>query len=62
MSTSRRHDRLGVHSIGEFHMTVPSLDDAERFYRAFGLDVRRDGDGLALRTTGGEHVWGRLSQ
>jgi len=62
MTTSRRHDRLGVHSIGEFHMTVPSLADAERFYGAFGLRVTREGRGLALRADGGDHVWGRLSE
>ena len=62
MTVSRRHDRLGVHSIGEFHMTVPSLGDAERFYSAFGLSVSREGQGLALRTAGSEHVWGRLSE
>ncbi len=62
MTASRRHDRLGVHSIGEFHMTVPSLADAERFYAAFGLRVAREGAGLALRAAGSDHVWGRLSE
>ena len=62
MTDSRRHDRLGVHSIGEFHMTVPSLADAERFYGAFGLTVKREGGGLTLRAAGNEHVWGRLSE
>ena len=62
MTTSRRHDRLGVHSIGEFHMTVPSLADAEKFYGAFGLRVSREGAGLALRAAGSEHVWGRLTE
>lgn len=62
MNSSRRHDRLGVHSIGEFHMTVPSLADAERFYGAFGLRVAREGDGLTLRAAGSDHIWGRLSE
>ncbi|QNN55690.1 VOC family protein [Diaphorobacter ruginosibacter] len=62
MSTSRRYDRLGVHSIGEFHMTVPSLADAEQFYSAFGLRVSREGAGLVLRAANDAHVWGRLSQ
>lgn len=62
MTASRRHDRLGVHSIGEFHMTVPSLIDAERFYTAFGLQVSRDAGDLILRTTGSEHIWGRISE
>lgn len=62
MAASRRHDRLGVHSIGEFHMTVPSLADAERFYTAFGLHVSREGRSLTLRAAGSGHVWGRLSE
>ncbi|HMO46456.1 MAG TPA: VOC family protein [Rubrivivax sp.] len=56
----RRADRLGVHSIGEFHLSVPSLDDAERFYTAFGLRVAREGASLALRAAGSEQVWGRI--
>jgi len=62
VTPSRRHDRLGVHSIGEFHMTVPSLADAERFYGAFGLRVCREGSGLVVRTVASDHVWGRLSE
>lgn len=60
MATNRRADRLGIHSIGEFHMSVPSLEDAERFYGVFGLRVSREGTGLALRAAGSDHVWGRL--
>lgn len=60
MTTSRRYDRLGVHSIGEFLMTVPSLQDAQRFYSSFGLDVRGEGAELTLRCHGDPHVWGRL--
>ena len=62
MTSSRRPDRLGVHSIGEFHMTVPSLADAERFYGAFGLRVGCEAGGLTLRAHGSDHVWGRLTQ
>ena len=62
MTPSRRRDRLGIHSIGEFHMTVPSLDEAERFYGAFGLSTERAGGTLLLRTVGSDHVWGRLDQ
>jgi catechol-2,3-dioxygenase len=62
MNVSRRRDRLGVHSIGEFHMTVPSLADAEKFYGAFGLQVTRDDRGLVMRAAGSDHVWARLSE
>lgn len=55
---ARRSGVTGVHSIQRFALTVPSLDDAERFYRAFGLDVRRVGDALELRAYGDPHVWG----
>lgn len=54
----RRAGATGVHSIQRFVLTVPSLDDAEKFYRAFGLDVRRAGDALELRAHGDPHVWG----
>ncbi|MFM0304232.1 VOC family protein [Paraburkholderia sediminicola] len=63
MIENRRRDRLGIHSIGEFRMTVPSLEDAKRFYLSFGLDVQQDTQGgLTLRTFGSPHVWGRLRE
>lgn len=62
MDRTRRYDRLGVHSIGEFHMTVPSLADAEKFYSAFGLRVEHEGDGIVLRAAESDYVWGRLSE
>jgi catechol 2,3-dioxygenase-like lactoylglutathione lyase family enzyme len=46
----------GVHSIDHFALNVPSLDDAERFFTAFGLDVaRKNGHGgqLELRAADG---------
>lgn len=62
MSSNRRTDRLGVHSIGEFLITVPSLKDAQAFYSTFGLDVLEEPGGLALRTHGNPHVWGRMRE
>lgn len=58
--TSRRRGATGVHSIRHFALNVPSLDEAERFYRAFGLDVRRAGDRVELRAFGHPHCWGVL--
>lgn len=52
--------RFGVHSIDHFALEVPSLAKAQHFFEAFGLDVRRSGQGLALRTAGSDQVWGRL--
>lgn len=54
---TRRRDRLGIHSLDHFCMTVPDLADAQRFYTAFGLDVRRVGDALHLHTFGHAHRW-----
>ncbi len=49
-----------VHSVHRFTFTVPDLAEAERFYTCFGLDVRRDGDRLLLRTFGHPHVWAHV--
>ncbi len=50
---ARRPGATAIHSLSRFVTTVPDLDAAERFHRAFGLDVRRDGDRLDLHTFGG---------
>ena len=52
----------GVHSLDRFVFTVPDLDEAARFYDAFGLELRRDGDRLDLHTLGHPHAWGTLCQ
>lgn len=49
-----------VHSVHRFTFTVPDLAEAARFYTCFGLDVRRDGDRLHLRTFGHPHVWAHV--
>ena len=56
----RRRNALGVHSINRFAFSVPSLPDAERFYREFGLDPRRTGNRLDLYTHGHPHCWGSV--
>ena len=56
----RRVNALGVHSLNRFVFSVPDLAPAERFYRAFGLDARRDGDRLELYTYGHPHCWGSV--
>lgn len=65
MTTSIHADsqQPAIHSIHEFVFSVPDLAEAERFYQAFGLDVRREGDTsdeLALYTYGHPHRWGRI--
>src|SRR5262245_29490265 len=53
-------DAIGVHSLDQFVLTVPDLEPARRFYGSFGLDVREDGERLALRTFEHEHRWGSV--
>ena len=53
----RRAGATGVHSVNRFVFSVPDLDEAHRFYNAFGLDVRRVGDRLDLYTYGLPHQW-----
>jgi catechol 2,3-dioxygenase len=49
---------IGVHSLDHFALQVPDLAPAERFYANFGLDVRLDGNALALRAFGQDQRWG----
>lgn len=51
-----------VHSVDCFVFSVPDLAQAESFYRAFGLDARREGGRLALRTHGHGHVWAHVHE
>ena len=51
---------LGVHSLDRFVLAVPDLKPAQRFYSDFGLDVREDGNTLALKTFGHDQGWGRV--
>ena len=53
----RRAGVLAVHSVDRFVYSVPDLDEAERFYAAFGLDVRRQPQRLDLHTHGHPHRW-----
>ena len=54
---TRRPNTLAVHSVDRFVFSVPNLDEARRFYTAFGLDVQRSGTIVQLRTFGDDHVW-----
>ena len=56
----RRPGVLAVHSINRFVVSVPDLEVAERFYSAFGLDVRRVSDRVDLYTLDNPHCWGSL--
>ncbi len=73
----RRANTIAVHSVDRFVFSVPDLAEAKRFYDAFGLDVREEGESLTLRTFdkvrgdmagggtsngGGGHVWAQVFQ
>ena len=62
IEATRRPGVLGVHSLDHFSLTVPDLDKAKTFYETFGLDVRKEGKGIALHTHGHPHRWGTLSE
>ena len=53
-------DALGVHSLDQFVLAVPDASLAESFYAHFGLDVRRAGNSLAIKTFGHDHRWGSV--
>ena len=59
-SLPRRTGVTAVHSLHRFVFTVPDLEEAARFYTAFGLDVRRDGQRIDLYTFGHPHRWGSV--
>ena len=60
MSNPKREGALAAHSVVRFVFTVPDLDEAQRFYETFGLDVRKSGDHLDLHTFGHPHCWGQV--
>jgi catechol 2,3-dioxygenase-like lactoylglutathione lyase family enzyme len=55
---NRRAGVLAVHSLDHFAIEVPDLEEARRFYTAFGLDVRDEPRGIGLYTVGQAHRWG----
>ena len=66
MSTGARSLESGnvvaAHSVHEFVFSVPDLDQAEKFYKAFGLSVCREQGSLGLYTYGHQHRWARIFQ
>jgi catechol 2,3-dioxygenase len=56
----RRPGELGVHSLDHFTLMVPDVAEAEKFYGAFGLDVREENGTLGLYTQGHPHRWGAV--
>ncbi|SEB05533.1 VOC family protein [Variovorax sp. YR216] len=58
--TPRRAGAIGVHSVHRFVFSVPDLEEARRFYTAFGLEPRQVGERLDLYTAGHPHCWGSV--
>lgn len=58
----KRPGELGIHSMDNFNMMVPDLRVAEDFYKAFGLDVREEGNALGLFTFGSDHRWASIGE
>lgn len=62
VSSKRRPNVLGVHSLDEFSFSVPDLSQAQAFYDSFGLITKTDGNRLGLQTQGHPHTWGTLTE
>lgn len=59
-STRSSPDVLAVHSVDNVVFTVPDIEEAVKFYTAFGLHVVRDGKCIDLYTVGHPHRWMRV--
>lgn len=57
LAATRRPGELGVHSLSNFVFSAPDLKEAETFHTTFGLDTRREGEGLGLYSAGHSHRW-----
>jgi catechol 2,3-dioxygenase-like lactoylglutathione lyase family enzyme len=56
-SAQRRAGVVAVHSIEKIVFTVPDIEDAKKFYTAFGFDVRVNGNQVDIYTVGHPHCW-----
>ncbi len=53
----RRSDVLAIHSVEHILVSIPDIEPAEKFYTAFGLNVKRQGQQVDLYTHGHAHRW-----
>ena len=58
----KRPGELGIHSLDHFHISVPDLTVAEKFYGEFGLDLRAKGNELMMGTFDHPHSWGSVGE
>ena len=61
-TSNRRSGEPGVHSLDHFHMVVPDLAVARRFYSEFGLEIGENGSRLTVNTHGHSHQWGTIGE
>ena len=54
--------QAGVHSIFQFGLAVPDLDEQVKFLTAFGLAPTRSGDQIEVRSVDGDHVWTKITK
>lgn len=47
----------GIHSINQFALQAPDLQEMSRFLQSFGLRIQQGVNGLLGRALGSEHVW-----
>jgi catechol 2,3-dioxygenase-like lactoylglutathione lyase family enzyme len=60
MAQTRRNGVLAAHSVDEYVISVPDLEEARTFYTTFGLNVVDEGEGLALYAFNNPHRYARL--
>jgi catechol 2,3-dioxygenase-like lactoylglutathione lyase family enzyme len=56
----RRPGELGVHSLDRFNFSVPDVEQAQKFYSSFGLQVKEEAGALNIYTHGHPHRWGSV--
>jgi catechol 2,3-dioxygenase-like lactoylglutathione lyase family enzyme len=59
---SKRPGELGIHSLDHFHIVVPDLTVADKFYTEFGLKTEGRGNILFMGTHGHPHTWGSIGE
>ena len=60
MAQTKRPGVLAVHSLDEYVLEVPSLEDAKKFYTDFGLKVVDEGEQVALYAHNNPHRYATL--
>ena len=62
MAQTKRPGVLAVHSLDEYVLEVPSLEDAKKFYTDFGLNVVDEGEQVGLYAHNNPHRYATLKK